>query len=136
MAKSKKERYKSQPSMKVFNCTVNKNLLITFKGYDMVKVEPKHQPPSFKTKTDLQGGDKKWQLKHLPDSVDTSKPFKDEVTSLAIAKAGTLLPWATLTVKQVQELVDIVFGAGQYREDQTSAWCGLVRLLSYQSNLD
>jgi hypothetical protein len=96
----------------------------------MVKIEPKHQPPSIRTKRDLRGGEKKWQLKHLPDTVNTAKPFRDDLTPLAIAKAGTLLPWASLTVEQVQELVDLVFGVGQYKVDQATAWCGLVSLLS------
>lgn len=54
--------------------------------------------------------------------------FTDSVVPLAKLKAGTLAPWAGLDRKQVQKIVDVVFGEGEYVVEDGDVWCGLVSI--------
>ena len=70
------------------------------------------------------GGDARWKLGHLPPGTD--KKFTDSVVPLAKLKAGTLAPWAGLNHKQVQKIVDAIFGQGKFVVADGNVWCGLV----------
>ncbi|KAJ6547949.1 hypothetical protein DFH09DRAFT_632095 [Mycena vulgaris] len=59
----------------------------------------------------MRGGQSKWTLKHLPEG--TVSEFKEEVVPLARELTGTLAPWAKMTSKQLQTLLDKVYGAGK-----------------------
>lgn len=92
----------------------------------MIKIENNHQHSALPmTQKDARGGDKKWQLKHLP--AGTADIFTKDVVPHAREKAGTLNPWNTLSVRQIQDLVDEVYGNGQYVVTEDNVWFGLVR---------
>ncbi|KAJ6600106.1 hypothetical protein B0H10DRAFT_2083832 [Mycena sp. CBHHK59/15] len=59
----------------------------------------------------MRGGQSKWTLKHLPEG--TMSEFKEEVVPLARQLTGTLAPWAKMTSKQLQTMLDMVYGAGK-----------------------
>jgi hypothetical protein len=84
--------------------------------------------PRAPTQKQLRGGSAKWALKHLPSG--TSSQFTDEVVPLARELAGSqqLEPWTKLTVKQVQDIIDKVYGKGEYMVEASGPWMGLVRL--------
>ncbi|KAJ6613719.1 hypothetical protein B0H10DRAFT_2221962 [Mycena sp. CBHHK59/15] len=90
------------------------------------------KPP---TRKEARGGTAKWTLQHLPPG--TTSEFTDEVVPLARELAGTLAPWMGLTVKQIQHLVDRVFGEGVHEVTAESAWVGLIgyRLTDWRSGL-
>ena len=58
------------------------------------------------------GGGKKWKLGHLPKG--TSEVFTNQLVPLAKSLAGSLSPWEGLSRKQVQELVDKIYGSAQH----------------------
>ncbi|KAG6824364.1 hypothetical protein H0H92_007095, partial [Tricholoma furcatifolium] len=58
------------------------------------------------TKTDLRGGAKKWNLDHLPNSSKTKSKFTNEVVPQAKQKVSTLAPWANLSTKDLQHIID------------------------------
>ena len=76
------------------------------------------------TKKQARGGDARWKLGHLPPGTD--KKFTDSVVPLVKLKAGTLAPWAGLNHEQVQNIVDVVFGEGEFVVEDGDVWCGLV----------
>ncbi|KAJ6631377.1 hypothetical protein B0H10DRAFT_1938273 [Mycena sp. CBHHK59/15] len=78
----------------------------------------------------LHNGAAKWTLRDLPHG--TSTEFTEEVVPLARELVGTLHPWAGLTVKQIQEIIDRVYGAGKHLVTADSAWVGLVHRLSLE----
>ncbi|KAG6807498.1 hypothetical protein H0H92_007275, partial [Tricholoma furcatifolium] len=77
----------------------------------MVKITSKPFVP--KTQKELRGGKKKWNLDHLPDE-RAREGFRNTMVYLVKEKAGTLAPWAGLSTKDVQEIVNTVFGEGEY----------------------
>ncbi|KAJ7461418.1 hypothetical protein FB451DRAFT_1497055 [Mycena latifolia] len=81
------------------------------------------------------GGTAKWTLKHLPE--DTAAEFTNEVVPLARELAGTVAPWAGLTVKQIQGIVDKVYGPGVHKVTPDGAWAGLIgyRLSDWRSGI-
>ncbi|KAJ6625656.1 hypothetical protein B0H10DRAFT_2211929 [Mycena sp. CBHHK59/15] len=91
--------------------------------------------PKLPTRKEARGGTAKWTLQHLPPG--TASEFMDEVVPLARKLAGTLTPWMGLTVKQIQHLVDRVFGEGVHEVTTESAWVGLIgyRLTDWRSGL-
>ncbi|KAG6825115.1 hypothetical protein H0H92_004666 [Tricholoma furcatifolium] len=89
----------------------------------MVKITSKPFVP--KTQKELRGGKKKWNLDHLPDE-RAREGFRNTMVYLVKEKAGTLAPWAGLSTKEVQEIVNIVFGEGEYSVTSSDAWTGLV----------
>ncbi|KAF7364483.1 hypothetical protein MVEN_00316600 [Mycena venus] len=84
----------------------------------------KSAPPKAPTRKALRGGSAKWNRGHLPD--DTAAEFNDEVVPLAYELVGTLPPWARMTVKHVQGLVDRVYGEGEHVVTNDGPWFGLV----------
>ncbi|KAJ7631553.1 hypothetical protein DFH06DRAFT_1303634 [Mycena polygramma] len=90
-------------------------------------------PPKAPTRKEVRGGTAKWTLQHLPPG--TSAEFTDEVVPLARELVGTLNPWAGLTIKQIQDIVDIVYGAGVHKVTAESTWVGLLgyRLTDWRS---
>ena len=86
------------------------------------------------TRKEIRGGSAKWTLKHLP--AGTSSEFTDEAVPLARELAGTLLPWMGLTIKQIQDIVDKVYGKGKYQVTHESAWVGLVCRSSHPLAVD
>ncbi|KAG6821710.1 hypothetical protein H0H92_001280, partial [Tricholoma furcatifolium] len=77
-----------------------------------------------RTQKEIRGGEKKWNLKHLP-SVELRDKFSDIAVALAKQKAGTLKPWAGLSVRDVQEIIDTVFGEDEYVVSSGDVWTGL-----------
>ncbi|KAJ7883390.1 hypothetical protein B0H13DRAFT_2278138 [Mycena leptocephala] len=82
--------------------------------------------PGAPTQKQLRGGSAKWTLKDLPSS--TSSQFPDEVVPLARELAGSqqLEPWTKLTVKQVQDIINKVYGKGEYIVEASGPWMGLI----------
>ncbi|KAJ7764025.1 hypothetical protein DFH07DRAFT_956294 [Mycena maculata] len=76
------------------------------------------------TRKELRGGAAKWTLKHLPPG--TADEFTNEVVPLCRQLAGTLTPWSGLTVKQIQDIVNQVYGENVHEVTKESAWVGLV----------
>ncbi|KAG6825470.1 hypothetical protein H0H92_003616 [Tricholoma furcatifolium] len=77
-----------------------------------------------RTQKEIRGGEKKWNLKHLP-SVELRDKFSDIAIALAKQKAGTLKPWAGLSVREVQDIIDTVFGKNEYVVSSGDVWTGL-----------
>ncbi|KAJ6611675.1 hypothetical protein B0H10DRAFT_2437376, partial [Mycena sp. CBHHK59/15] len=88
----------------------------------IIKIAPAAPRPL--TKKEQRNNAKKWSLPHLPRN--TASQFTEEVIPLARELLGTLPPWAVLTVKQVQEIVDKVYGAGKHIVLFDGPWFGLV----------
>jgi hypothetical protein len=95
----------------------------------MIRITEGPKPSREPTKKQLRGGANKWQLKHLPEGADPDA-FTSMVTPLAKIKAGTLEPWASLSVVQIQEIVEDVYGPGRFTVEDEDMWCGLVRVSS------
>ncbi|KAJ7029091.1 hypothetical protein C8F04DRAFT_1188021 [Mycena alexandri] len=72
-------------------------------------------PPKPATQKALRGDAKKWTLGHLPTG--TSDRFTSAVVPLARERCGTLEGWASLTVHQLQDIVNRVFKQGILRAD-------------------
>ncbi|KAJ7115097.1 hypothetical protein C8R43DRAFT_1242445 [Mycena crocata] len=87
------------------------------------------------TKKAVRGGALKWTLKDLPPG--TAAEFSDELVPRARELAGTLNPWLSLTLKQVRELVDDVFGKDKYEVTKNGVWFGLVtyRVTDWRSGI-
>lgn len=99
----------------------------------MIKIENNHKfPTQPMTQKEARGGDKKWQLKHLP-SREIADTFTSVIIPCAREKAGALKPWESLSVKQVQDLVDEVYGEGKHEVTEDNVWFGLVCLLPHLS---
>ncbi|KAF8799163.1 hypothetical protein BYT27DRAFT_7071855, partial [Phlegmacium glaucopus] len=83
--------------------------------------KPKAQP----TKKTIRNGAKKWRLDHLPPGTDQA--FTKYVVPLMKAKAGELEhPWAELSILQIQDMVNKVFGADTHAVVNEDVWCGLI----------
>ncbi|KAJ7731387.1 hypothetical protein B0H16DRAFT_1696718 [Mycena metata] len=91
--------------------------------------------PTTTTRKAARGGLAKWNLRHLP--AGTAAEFTNEVVPLARELAGTLPPWANLTLKQCQGLVDKVYGEGKHIVTADGPWAGLIayRLSDWRSNI-
>ncbi|KAJ7778851.1 hypothetical protein DFH07DRAFT_796241 [Mycena maculata] len=95
-------------------------------------------PPRRLTKKEQRGNAKKWTLQHLPPG--TSSQFTNGVAPLVRELAGTLHPWAGLTVAQMQHIVDRVYKQGSFAPadakhdpnavvhtvDEDGPWWGLI----------
>lgn len=90
----------------------------------MFKIEPNHQLTSVKTQKAARGGDMKWKVSHLPKG--TADLFGSELVPHAREKAGTLDPWAVLSVADTQILVNCVYGEGSYIVLEDNVWYCLV----------
>jgi hypothetical protein len=90
----------------------------------MVKIEPNHQLTSVKTQKVAHGGDMKWKVSHLPEG--TADLFGSELVPHAHEKAGTLDPWAVLSVADMQILVNHVYREGNYIVSEDNVWYHLV----------
>ncbi|KAF8815367.1 hypothetical protein BYT27DRAFT_7249255 [Phlegmacium glaucopus] len=76
-----------------------------------LKIEVKLSVP--RTQREAWGGSgKKWRLEHRPKN--TSDAFTNQLVPLAKSLAGSLSLWEGFSRKQVQELVDKVYGPAQY----------------------
>jgi hypothetical protein len=71
-------------------------------------------------------GNAKWKLCHLP--LQTDESFKNLLVPLAHQKVGTLGPWEVLSVAEVQNLVDHVYGVNKCNIVGDNVWFGLVHL--------
>ncbi|KAM6499936.1 hypothetical protein JOM56_005444 [Amanita muscaria] len=76
-----------------------------------------------KTLKESRGGADKWTEHHLPS--DAKADFKDVVVPLAKKRAGNLEPWVTLSTKDVQEIVDEVYGANKFHVHDDDVFVGL-----------
>ena len=74
---------------------------------------------------------KKWKLEHLPKG--SSDVFTKQLVPLAKSPAGSLSPWEGLLREQVQELVDKIYGSGEYtvQEAPVDPWGPLVSLNTF-----
>jgi hypothetical protein len=82
-----------------------------------------------RTQREARGGlGKKWKLEHLPKG--SSDVFTKQLVPLAKSLAGSLSPWEGLSREQVQELVDKIYGSGEYtvQEAPVNPWGPLVSL--------
>ncbi|KAM6491820.1 hypothetical protein JOM56_012679 [Amanita muscaria] len=88
----------------------------------LIKVE---ENPIFQPKTlkESRGGADKWTEQHLPP--DAKAAYKDSVVPLAKKRAGNLDPWAMLSTKDVQEIVDKVYGVGKFKVHDDDVFVGL-----------
>ncbi|KAJ6607748.1 hypothetical protein B0H10DRAFT_542858 [Mycena sp. CBHHK59/15] len=84
----------------------------------------KNVAPKELTGKAIRGGSAKWTLRHLP--AGTGEEFTNEVVPLACEQAGLLGPWMGLTVKQIQVIVDKVYGAGVHKVAPKDVWVGLI----------
>ncbi|KAF8347307.1 hypothetical protein F5887DRAFT_1281381 [Amanita rubescens] len=75
----------------------------------MIKIEKNFESSSRSSMTASCNGDKKWKHSHLPDQAQTESLFKNVVVSRARMKTASLEPWALLSVKDLQLIVDEVF---------------------------
>ncbi|PPQ80674.1 hypothetical protein CVT24_011009 [Panaeolus cyanescens] len=92
----------------------------------MVKVTHRNLTPVVLSKKQQHGGDKKWSLKHLP-GVGTGDKFKSVLVPLAKVKvAASANPWMSLSVEEVQELVNAVFPDEEFTVEDDDVWCGLI----------
>jgi hypothetical protein len=82
-----------------------------------------------RTLKEAHGGSNKWALKHLPTG--TADCFTNDVVPLARQKAGTLDPWDNLSIQQVQDILDKVYGAKSYKVVEDGIWFGLVRVFIF-----
>ncbi|KAG6808990.1 hypothetical protein H0H92_002080 [Tricholoma furcatifolium] len=75
----------------------------------------------------------KWNLNHIPS--EAKDLFSDEVVPLVKAKVGTMAPWATINLKDLQIIVDGVYGQDVYDLQAGDAWTGLMsyRLQSWRN---
>ncbi|KAJ7293024.1 hypothetical protein C8J57DRAFT_14040 [Mycena rebaudengoi] len=87
------------------------------------------------TKKQIRDNANKWSRLHLPDG--TYPRFVDEVVPLARELLGTVDPWAALNVKQVQSIVDRVYGANVHAVDVNGPWFGLLnyRLTDWRAGI-
>jgi hypothetical protein len=79
------------------------------------------------TQREARGGSgKKWKLEHLPKG--TSEVFTNHLVPLAKSLAGSLSPCEGLSREQVQQLVDKIYGSGQYivQDAPIDPWSPLV----------
>ncbi|KAJ6550505.1 hypothetical protein B0H10DRAFT_2202350, partial [Mycena sp. CBHHK59/15] len=104
------------------DCTGSAYIHILALIQPIIKIAPAAPRPL--TKKEQRNNAKKWSLPHLPRN--TASQFTEEVIPLARELLGTLPPWAVLTVKQVQEIVDKVYGAGKHIVLFDGPWFGLV----------
>ncbi|CAK5280855.1 unnamed protein product [Mycena citricolor] len=83
----------------------------------IVKVGAPHRVTQ---KSQRVGGGKKWTPDDLPAGVATR--FKSVFQAFIRAFTGTLEPWASPTVQEVQEAVNTIYGAGLYRVEEDNVW--------------
>lgn len=74
---------------------------------------------------ELRGGDTNWKLKHLGTG-DEGKIFMNYVVLLSRKKAGSLELWANVSVENIKEIIDKVFGEGVHEVTAETPWVGLV----------
>ncbi|KAJ6600852.1 hypothetical protein B0H10DRAFT_2441025 [Mycena sp. CBHHK59/15] len=92
-------------------------------------------PPKPLTKKEQRGNARKWTLEHLPRG--TAAEFTTHVVPLARELLGTMEPWASLTVPQIQGIVNRVYKQGKvegeeeprpivHEVSEDGAWWGLL----------
>ncbi|KAJ6545944.1 hypothetical protein B0H10DRAFT_1969834 [Mycena sp. CBHHK59/15] len=98
----------------------------------VITIQPVAKPP---TQKQQRGGATKWGLVHLPPS--TQLQFTDQVVPLVRELVGTLPPWASPTIKQTQDIIDKVYGAGKHVVTAGDPWIGLIgyRLSDWRSGI-
>ena len=82
-----------------------------------------------RTLKEAHGGSNKWALRHLP--AGTADRFSSEVVPLVCKKAGALDPWDNLTIQQVQDIIDKVYGVESYKVVEEGVWFGLVSVFDH-----
>ncbi|KAJ6517195.1 hypothetical protein C8R47DRAFT_1254521 [Mycena vitilis] len=102
---------------------VSRSFLSRLLAYERRSLTIKDVPKEL-TGRAARGGNAKWTLKHLP--AGTADQFTSEVVPLACEQAGALGPWRGLTVKQIQGVVDRVFGVDVYKVAPHDVWVGLI----------
>ncbi|KAF8217306.1 hypothetical protein K438DRAFT_1748385 [Mycena galopus ATCC 62051] len=90
-------------------------------------------PVKHTTKKQLRGNQDKSKDSDIPS--EALLKFKTDVIPLSRELAGTLEPWLSLTVAQVQAIVDRVFGSDKYLVEKNGPWFELVtyRLTDWRS---
>lgn len=98
--------------------------ILIFVQKSMIKVSVP-QPAQMQTKKQKRGGAAKWNLSHL-GSADTAREFTNTLAPAARCKIGTVPAWSSLSVSDVQELVDAVYPDDNFVVDEDGPWMGLV----------
>ncbi|KAK0445689.1 uncharacterized protein EV420DRAFT_1717449 [Desarmillaria tabescens] len=84
----------------------------------------KKEGPLMMTARQARGGKNKWTTNHLPDG--TQDAFSKWIVPYLREKVGqSVTPWASLSVEDVQEAVDIEFGRTEYCVAEKGAWMSL-----------
>ncbi|PBK58685.1 hypothetical protein ARMSODRAFT_983637 [Armillaria solidipes] len=84
----------------------------------------KKEGPLITTARQVQGSKNKWMTNDLPDG--TQETFSKRIIPYLRKKVGqSVTPWAPLSVKDVQEAVDIEFGRTEHCMAEKGAWMGL-----------
>ncbi|KIL69005.1 hypothetical protein M378DRAFT_176566 [Amanita muscaria Koide BX008] len=91
-------------------------------GLKMVKIMA--NPVALKTLVEARQGARNWSLKHLP--ADAKEDFEVHVASCMRMKAGSLSPWKSLSVSDIQMIIDDVYGEGKHKVTATGAFYGLM----------
>ncbi|KAF7348717.1 hypothetical protein MVEN_01390600 [Mycena venus] len=86
-------------------------------------------PSKALTRKAVRGGNAKWTLRDLP--AGTAAEFSNEVVPLACEQAGVIAPWDGLTQKQIQRIVDRVYGEGVHKVTEDGVWAGLIEYRLY-----
>ena len=82
------------------------------------------------TKKEARNGNLKWRLAHLPPGTDIM--FTNHVVPLSKARAGEQVhAWSELSVQQIQDIIDEVYGEGTHTVACNDAWSGLVSKIIY-----
>ncbi|KAF8328738.1 hypothetical protein F5887DRAFT_1082943 [Amanita rubescens] len=98
------------------------------KDENMTKIEA--NPAAPKPMADgLPAGVKNWSLKYLPD--DIRRDFEEVVAPRMRKKIGSLPPWESLEITDIQAIVDDVYGKGTHVVTKNSFW---VRLANARVN--
>lgn len=89
----------------------------------MTKIEA--NPVAPKPMTDgLPAGVKNWSLRYLPENIRGD--FEEAVAPRIRKKIGSLPPWESLEITDIQAIVDDVYGQGTHTVTKKSFWVHLV----------
>lgn len=89
-----------------------------------IEVNPVAPKPMADTRP---AGVKNWSLKYLPQEIQAD--FEHAVAPRIRKKIGSLPPWESLEIGDIQVIVDDIYGKGTHIVTKNSFWVGLVRNL-------
>ena len=76
----------------------------------------------------LSAGIKNWSLKYLPESIQGD--FEEAMAPCICKKIGSLPPWESLEITDIQAIVDDVYGQRTHTVMKKSFWVHLVHNLN------